>query len=262
MEKPQVKQFIPQARIPYDEICARLKQLKWGALKQVGLVSNYPFYIWKYSPRKPKGKILISAGIHGDEPSGVESVLFLLENNPSWLNAFDLSIFPCVNPWGYERNTRTNELAHDVNRQWRKTGSPEVRLCQKCLKGQHYDLTCCLHEDYDGTGFYLYELARSHSYYGNEIIQAVSKLLPIEKRKIVENRKCVKGVIERSPEAIKRRKLWPEALYHIAHHSEHTLTTETPTSFSIEKRIQSHCRAVQVALKLLSHDKEMRQCLQ
>jgi len=210
------------------------------------------------------GKVLISAGIHGDEPSGVRAVLYLLETRPSWLRSFDLTVFPCINPWGYERNTRRNELKHDVNRQWRVSScgdewtqaeTSEVIMCQRVLKGKTYDLCVCLHEDYDGTGFYLYELSgEDQNNYGESIVRAVSRRILIEKRKSVENRHCHHGVIHRSPESLRQRKFWPEALYHIVHHCKHTITTETPTSFPIEKRIRAHCESLRVALKLLAQN--------
>ena len=72
-----------------------------------------------------------------------------------------------------------------------------------------------------------------------------------ERRKRIEGRDCYHGVIRRSPDSLLKRKYWPEALYHIVHHSEHTITTESPTSFPIEKRIRAQMEAIRAALKLL-----------
>jgi hypothetical protein len=45
-------------------------------------------------------KALISAGIHGDEPSGVETICTLLENNrfEIFLEEWELTFLPCINP--------------------------------------------------------------------------------------------------------------------------------------------------------------------
>lgn len=253
MVQARKHQFKPNPRIPYSEVVLILKSLRWGTLKQIGAVSGYPFFVWKNHTSSSKPKVILSAGIHGNEPSGVECVLRLLQLRPAWLKPFNLTIFPCLNPWGYERNIRGNEMKHDVNRQWRHEKSQEVTLCKKVLGSNRYDLTCCLHEDYDGTGFYLYELCLNESLFGRSIINQVSRVLPIESRRIVEKRNCNRGVIQRPVSAVRTRHFWPEALYHIANHSDHTLTTETPTSFPIDSRIRGHIVAVKTALRLLNH---------
>ena len=213
---------------------------------------------------RPRGQICLSAGIHGDEPAGVECLIHLLEKRPSWLARFDLTVFPCLNPWGYEHNVRTNERGQDLNRLWRvgahgraplrkiATGSKEISLVQRALRGRRFDLTICLHEDYDATGLYIYEVVIGLPRFGRKIVKAVSRIMPIERRRQIEGRRAYGGVVVRPLESIRRRRHWPEALYHIAHHSECTLTSETPTHFPIGKRVRAHAEVVRVALKRLN----------
>lgn len=194
---------------------------------------------------------MLSAGIHGNEPSGVESILTLLEQRPHWLNRSNLTVFPCLNPWGYEHNVRVNELGLDINRQWKETKIKEVMLTRSVLQKKRFHLTIGLHEDYDATGFYIYELSRSKPLYGPAIARSVSRIIPIEKRNRIEGRISDQGVISRSIQSIRRRKYWPEALYHIMNHCDRTLTTETPTHFPIHKRVQAQIEAIRVAISLL-----------
>src|SRR5688500_7195313 len=108
--------------IPYSEIISRLKKSKTGKKTILGNVSGFPLYFVRIKPKEPVARIAISAGIHGDEPSGVLTLLSLIETFPEWLHDFELFLFPCLNPWGYEKSIRTNELSLDINRQW-KSGS-------------------------------------------------------------------------------------------------------------------------------------------
>ena len=68
-----------------------------------------------------KGKsfrALISAGIHGDEPGGIESILNFLRNKEylDYINKWEITLLPCINPYGYEFGTRTNHQGKDLNR--------------------------------------------------------------------------------------------------------------------------------------------------
>ncbi len=243
--------FIPNPRIPYSEIIQRLQHVRWGKLRRLGFVSNYPLFAWCYSPPRPLGKIVLSAGIHGDEPSGVECFLILLETCPPWLKIFDLTLFPCLNPWGYERNVRTNEQGQDLNRLWKNTRSKEISHVRRILGHQCFDLTICLHEDYDAVGFYIYELTRHQTPCAPIVVKAVSRILSIDPREWIEKRRAHHGVIIRFMKSVPRRKYWPEAFCHFKYYTNHTLTSETPTHSPIEKRVRAHMETIRVALRWL-----------
>ncbi|MBI4023954.1 MAG: M14 family metallocarboxypeptidase [Verrucomicrobia bacterium] len=244
--------FILNPRIPYSDVIRRLRRVRWGKSTRLGDVSGYPFFVWRHSTFHPRANAILSAGIHGDEPAGVECLLALLEQRPEWLNAFNLAVFPCLNPWGYERAVRANQAGQDVNRQWMSAACREVRLVRTALRGWQYDLTICLHEDYEATGFYVYELSNGGVRLGREIVRAASRIIPTESRRRIEGRRAQSGVVLRSAASIRRRKHWPEALYYITYYSDHSLTVETPTHFPIEKRVRAHIEAIRVALASFS----------
>src|SRR4051812_42035234 len=97
-------------------------------LKRLGKVASKSYHYDLYlirsqkSPRFFKWRICLCAGIHGDEPAGVEAILRLLEG-PSRLKKLfyklHFTILPCINPFGFEHDTRTNGRALDLNRQFR-----------------------------------------------------------------------------------------------------------------------------------------------
>ena len=119
-------------------------------------------------------------------------------------------VFPCLNPWGYEHNVRANEHGVDLNRQWRHAQSREISIIQRALRSRSFDLTICLHEDYDATGFYIYEVAREQPRFGRSVVKVVSRIMPIEKRCIIEGRHANRGLVIRSFRSIRRRRHWPE----------------------------------------------------
>jgi murein peptide amidase A len=248
-------QLRPNLRIPYSDVVHRLGKLAWGKVERLGAISNYPFFVWRNSVAQSCGDVFLSAGIHGDEPAGVECLLRLLEAQPSWMKQHNIVVFPCLNPWGYERNSRVNAQGKDVNRQWRLSESEEVRLVLKALGKQRFDLAICLHEDYDADGFYLYELVCSGSMFGPALVKVASRVLPIDSRSSIEGRKAQRGVVMRSPQSLRRRLYWPEALYHMFHHCNHTLTTETPSCFPIDRRVRAQTEVVRMAFRLLREQK-------
>ena len=242
---------LPNPRLPYCEVVRRLRSLRGGRLEQIAVASGYPLFIWQTRPGRPGHRVFISAGIHGNEPAGVECVFQLLDRMPRWMRPFNLTIFPCLNPWGYEHNRRENEAGFDLNRQWRQACCVEIDAAKRILRGRHFDLSLHLHEDYDAGGFYLYEISRDGGRFGRTILDAVSRILPVEQRTRIEGRRAQRGLVTRHPDHIRRRKRWPEALYHANHHSARSLTAETPTHQPIERRVRAHTETLRVALQML-----------
>ena len=63
--------------------------------------------------------ILITAGVHGEEPGGVEGALRWLEGGEWAKWRVNWLVLPCINPYGWERNQRRNAQGRDINRQFR-----------------------------------------------------------------------------------------------------------------------------------------------
>ena len=106
-------------------------------------------------------RICLSAGIHVDEPAGVEEILTFLEHFHEYaalLEGVEATILPCDNPFGYERNTRENADGVDLNQQFQVSNSTqEIRLINKSIGQRHFDMALPFHEDIEGEGFYLWE---------------------------------------------------------------------------------------------------------
>ena len=71
-------------------------------------------------------KAMISAGIHGDEPSGVEVICSFLQNNrfENFADVWELTFLPCLNPYGFEIGSRENHEGKDLNRLFKHDSPP------------------------------------------------------------------------------------------------------------------------------------------
>lgn len=204
-------------------------------------------------------RVVITAGIHGDEPAGVEAVTRLIETPQEWsprLAPFDVTIFPCLNPTGFSCNSRTNGAGIDLNRTFDQADPPlETGLIKTRLaaNGRHpaFDAAIEFHEDSDGQGFYLYELATALPHIGDDVVAAVAPLVTIDPRSLIEGLPAKGGVIRPDPAGLRDTLpgQWPQALY-----SAHTgipscLTLETPsTLLPIDRRAEIHLVALTAAL--------------
>ncbi len=243
-------------RRDYGEVIGRLKRLgqarpAWR-LRTIGEVGRrYPLFSLQAGSGRSNRRVCLSAGIHGDEPAGVEALLRFLETYRGGMPV-SLTVFPCLNPTGYERGIRENAEGADLNRSFDfPEAPPEVRILRKALERKEFDLSLELHEDPDAQGFYLYELGRDEMpCWGESIVTSVGFRHPIDRRSRIDGRKAIAGVIR--PDATdhrfdriwRRRSGWPQAIYQFLRGVPHTITTETPTRAEWEARVAMHMTAL------------------
>jgi hypothetical protein len=82
-------------------------------------------------------RVLISAGFHGDEPGIVEPLLSFLQNEHylPYINNWETTLLPCINPHGYEFETCENYQGKDLNRLFKVDEPPiEVIFCAINIK--------------------------------------------------------------------------------------------------------------------------------
>jgi protein MpaA len=192
-------------------------------------------------------KFYISTGIHGDEPAGPLAVRQLLREN-QWPAAADVWLCPCLNPTGCELNRRENAEGIDLNRDYRHRRSAEVRAHIAWLEKQpDFDVTLLLHEDWESHGFYVYEASQQFSL-GRRIIDAVSKVCPIDHSPIIEDRPSEDGVIRPDIDPAKRPQ-WAEAFYLIVNKTRQSYTLEAPSDFPLETRVAALVAAVRAVFE-------------
>lgn len=216
----------------------------------------YPLVLMHLGQPSPdKLSVTVSAGIHGDEPAGVEAAVRFLEantHNEALLSRFDFIIFPCDNPSGWERNTRENAYGFDLNRLFvTRHPSPEVALIMRALQRRCFDLIFEMHEDVDSHGFYLYELAEDPSeYVGEKIVSAVESMgVPINLDPEIEGLPASGGIIRPRRKRFRKTHL-PKAVYTYLTCGGHVMTVEPPASaLSLEERVKIHLVSLAISLE-------------
>lgn len=197
-------------------------------------------------------RVLLSAGIHGDELAGVEALCGWLESHVymKFLPRWDITMLPCLNPWGYEHGTRENGDGRDLNREFNSQHPPqEVRFVQSVLQ-QRFELSLELHVDADSAGYYLYETVRPGSAIGHRVLERIRTVMPVNFDLTIDGESADGGVIARCGES-GTRTWWPMALYGFARGIPCSLTLEAGRS-PLQRQVQAHLQAIEAALGLCS----------
>lgn len=136
-----------------------------------------PMWLVRYAPPNPPARrVLLTGGVHGNEPAGAETVLRFIERLrrlPEEYPDTAFDIIPLVNPWGWAYNRRLNQQGYDINRDFGPFATQEARIVREFLGDQRYDVVIDHHEDGDALGFYLYNIATPHAPLCRELIAAV-----------------------------------------------------------------------------------------
>jgi len=210
-----------------------------------------PLIAWERPAAGPR--IYLSAGMHGDEPAGPLALLELLRSG-LFDNAFHWLICPALNPGGLSIQRRENPDGVDLNRDYWLQSTLEVAAHRAWLDAMGApDLFISLHEDWETSGFYLYEinLGEDNPERAQTIINATrSWFLP-------EPGPEIDGHLARAPGWIYHAaepdlpEGWPEAIYLAKQGCPLSFTFETPSQAALSSRVAAHTAAVTKAVKMM-----------
>jgi hypothetical protein len=233
-------------------LVARWRALRGWRLKQISTIWGYPWFTLTRETDRHAPTVLLSGGMHGEESAGVEGVTGWLESGRAERYPVNWLVFPCINPYGWERNQRRNRQRRDINRQFRQPhNTPEAALIHQLVRGRRFLFSMEFHEDVDATGFYLYELRRQPPYLGEKILRAVSRVVPINRDPIIDGQHATgHGLIRREAEGNlwRTRRRWPMAYHLFENCTDHILGTESAIHLPLARRAQAHQVALAAAL--------------
>jgi len=206
-----------------------------------------PVVVWE---RLGEGRrVYLSAGIHGDEPAGPLAMLELMRmgffgSELSW------ALCPVLNPTGLARGTRENGDGVDLNRDYWQRATAEVAAHTGWLEGEAVpDLFISLHEDWESTGFYFYEinLGEDEPMRAGKILAAASEWFAAESGPLIDGHDArTDGWIYHAAEP-DLPEGWPEAIGLAKMGCPLSFTFETPSHAALEIRVAAHVAAVQAA---------------
>jgi murein peptide amidase A len=234
-----------------DRIRKAARRTGWGEDSFLETAS-YALRAYHRAVPNPRKRLYLSSGIHGDEPAGPLAILELL-SHASWPADVEVWICPCLNPAGFQLNTRENAHGIDLNRDYRHLLAEEVRAHVAWLNAvPEFDLALVLHEDWEADGFYLYELnPLNRPTLAERIIEQVRPVCPIETAGVVDHHWPSQGGIVRPNLKPEDRPQWPESIYLIRHKARQSYTLEAPSDFPLSTRVTALYTAVVAALEAL-----------
>jgi predicted deacylase/predicted double-glycine peptidase len=271
-------------RAYFEEVASPLKiNIPGHRIIKTGRVRTdsgvHPIYaVVTQNYRKDLPRVILSAGIHGEEPAGVYTLLeFMNRGIVKYLDHFSFLILPCLNPYGFTRGVRFSCDVSDLNRSFDDVpGPPEVAAVKELLRRfpGPYRLGFDFHEtdthmpkgehlsvENIPAGAYMYETTRTgQPSLGPLIINGVRNSgYPITQRRSVYGAACQNGLIYTTAPDKPDYPTLPEFngtldWYFLKNgHTDHFLATETPTAWPLKRRIAFHKKAL---IQALNHIKK------
>jgi len=222
-------------------------------IRTFATVAGYPLLVLRTKPADLSlPQIYFSAGIHGDEAAATEALVRWAEKHPKIFKKIDVTIFPCLNPWGLVNNSRLDQRGRDLNRCYHTRAHPIGAQIRE-IRGRKFDVAIALHEDFDATGLYIYEAAAAKPYWAEQLLQAASPHILVDRRNQVEGRSASGGVIRRRirPDSMSE---WPEAFLLHFEYARRTFTVETPSEFHIRDRVNAQIAVIEKSIALALHE--------
>lgn len=227
-------------------------------LREIGEVDGYPILCMSFGHGVP---VWIDAGIHGEEPGSVEGILAFLEGPAAaYAGRVAFDVYPCLNPFGYERHFRLNARDDDPNRQLKKPQDPLRRVLDAEAQDRWYAMALDLHEDSDFYGAYIYGRLNDGVNYAPAMRDAMAGVGPIAAR--AKTPPIWDGLVRFEEEDDAARaadpraemmgwETWAMAMWLYVLHAHRQFTVETPGHQPIALRAAMQVAAVTRALDLL-----------
>ncbi|HEY5741060.1 MAG TPA: succinylglutamate desuccinylase/aspartoacylase family protein [Terrimicrobiaceae bacterium] len=191
-------------------------------------------------------RVGVFAGVHGDEESGVQATIALLERlhaDPERARGYELFVYPVCNPWAYRERSRWTRSGEDLNRQfWKDSPEVEVQVLERQLRNLNFNGIISLHSDDTSEG--VYGFVKGHELTRHVLepaLEAAGHILPRNFDKSIDNFEANDGIIEQGYDGILSAP--PEQKPR-----PFEVVFETPHHAAFDKQVEAHIVAVQTIL--------------
>ena len=231
----------------YKDLITRIKNIKSENLgiNSKKLYSSYELlwlYMQKQEAHEKRFEAVLATGHHGTEKAGVEALVqFVEENkdNEGLLNTYNFTIFPLINPWGYNFSYYKPD-GKNINAEYLYKKTFEARIVSGILlRKRKYDLAIDLHSDKKLDGFFLFIASKLHGRkqrheFAKEIIHA------LENQEIKSAKDCIVNKLFEPPDHFDTFLSDMGAL---------SLTFETNDKDHFDTQVAAHKKAIELALE-------------
>lgn len=222
---------------------ARTAGLRFNTLAEAGGERLH----WLATGGAAQPAVYLSAGVHGDEAAAAWGLLVWAEENLDWLRGHPVLLLPCLNPHGLRLNTRADHRGLDLNRRFHLDEDEICGPWRRLIAARTFTLGLCLHEDYDAQGCYVYELHHGAASLSARLPALGVQALPVDTRTLIDGRRARSGIIRRRTAPADLPGL-PEAIVLHQAGCPLTLTFETPSEFSLDRRVRAHVEFISAVL--------------
>ena len=228
--------------------------------------------------KNKKKRVIISAGVHGNESAGVGTVINIIERimyDSNIRNNFDIVIIPYMNPGGLLRNQRRLNNGLDLNRAFtgESSRSAITKMILKSLDGEYFDLALDLHEASFRHQFFVIKTYYNDNQLTKNVLRSIPKYLlatsedgkypgfmykqaPPGSRHYPKSPEHVSYTLQSPGEALSNNFGTLKGFFAKKLKSEYAYTIEAPGQFSLDSKIKVQSDIVQGYLEFflkLSH---------
>jgi protein MpaA len=235
---------------PLDELARGSNHLFAAHLPygdSLNIVEGLPRYLFT-GPGEKRSYLRVGlfAGVHGDEESGIQAAVELLERlhgDPERARGYELFVYPVCNPWAYIEGSRWTRSGLDLNRLfWTDSSEPEIEILERQLRHLEFDGIIALHSDDTSEG--VYGFVKGHELTRHVLEPALEAAGPLLRRnfdKSIDNFEANNGIIEQGYDGILSAP--PEQKPR-----PFEIVFETPHQADFHSQVEAHIVAVQTIL--------------
>jgi hypothetical protein len=148
---------------------------------KIGISEGEDIFRLDLPSKNPTAKrVLMTAGLHGNEPFGVTALLEFIDktmNDLNLRNEFEFVFFPMINPKALKNSTRLTSEGIDLNRTFtRSNQNPLSKAIMNSLQNEKFAMAIDLHGSIIREGFFIIRAVESNE----SLAQAALKNVPDE----------------------------------------------------------------------------------